>query len=98
MKLLRESGVDFDRVDYTVNPLSRAKLAELISKMGIAPRDLLRKRERAYKQLGLGGPDVGDGEVLDAMAKHPELIERPTVERGDRAILARPPERIKEIL
>lgn len=98
MKLLRESGVDFDRVDYTVHPLSRAKLAELVRKMGVGPRELLRKRERAYRQLGLGSRDVGDGEVLDAMAKHPELIERPIVERGDRAVLARPPERIKEIL
>lgn len=98
MKLLRESGIDFDRVDYIAHPLSRRKLGQLVKKMGVAPRELLRKKERAFKDLGLGRADVEDKEILDAIAEHPELLQRPIVERGDRALLARPAERVREIL
>jgi arsenate reductase len=58
----------------------------------------LRPRERAYKDLGLGRPGIKDGEILNAIAKHPELLERPLVEKGDRALLARPAERVRELL
>ncbi len=98
MKLLRESGVDFDRVDYIATPLARGKLAQLAKKMGVAPRELLRRKERAYKDLDLGRPGVTEGEILDVIAEHPELLERPIVERGGRALLARPAERVREIL
>lgn len=64
----------------------------------MAPRELLRRRERAYKDLDLGRPGIKDGEILDAIAKHPELLERPLVEKGDRALLARPAERVRELL
>jgi arsenate reductase len=66
--------------------------------MRIAPRELLRKRERAYKKLNLGRADITQGQILDALAKHPELLQRPIVERGARAVLARPPERVQAIL
>ncbi len=95
---LRESGVDFDAVDYYIDPIPKAKLQELIGKMGITPRQLLRTREEAYRSLGLDDPAVSDGQIVDAMAAHPDLIQRPIVEHGDRAILARPEERLKEIL
>jgi arsenate reductase len=85
-------------VDYIVRPLSRAELARLVRKMGVAPRDLLRKREPAYKKLKLHRPDVSDDEILDAIARHPELLQRPIVEKGRRAVLARPPERVREVL
>lgn len=95
---LRESGVDVDTVDYYVDPIPKAKLQELIGKMGIAPRQLLRTREPLYRSLGLGDATVSDEQIVDAMAAHPDLIQRPIVEKGDRAILARPAERLKEIL
>ncbi|HEX7120075.1 MAG TPA: arsenate reductase (glutaredoxin) [Longimicrobiales bacterium] len=98
MRMLRESGIEYDAVDYTVDPIPRARLAELVRKMGITPRELLRTREPAYAELDLGRPDVTDDEILDAMVEHPELVQRPIVERGDRAVLARPPERVKEVL
>jgi arsenate reductase len=95
---LRESGVDFDAVDYYTDPIPRAKLHELIRKMGITPRQLLRTKEAAYRTLGLADAGVTDAQIIDAMVAHPDLIQRPIVEKGSRAILARPAERLKEIL
>ena len=98
MRLLRESGVEFEKIDYTIDPIPRSKLAEVIRKMGIKPRDLLRTKEAAYRDLGLADPAVTDDQILDAMAAHSELIQRPIVEVGDRAVMARPVARVKEIL
>ena len=95
---LKESGVDFEAVDYYVEPIPRAKLKELLTKMGIAPRELLRKRETVYKDLKFEEKNYTDEQIIDLMAVYPDLIERPIVEKGDRAILARPAERLKEIL
>jgi arsenate reductase (glutaredoxin) len=95
---LKESGVDFDAVDYYTDPIPKAKLKELLKKMGIAARELLRTREDVYKRLKLADRDLSDGEILDLMVEHPDLIQRPIVEKGSRAILARPAERLKEIL
>ena len=95
---LKESGADFDAVDYYVDPIPTAKLRELLKKMGISPRELLRKNEAIYKELKLGDRELPDAELIDLMAAHPDLIQRPIVEKGSRAILARPPERLKEIL
>lgn len=95
---LRDSGVDFDTVDYYTDPIPRAKLEELIRKMGITPRQLLRAKEAAYRTLGLADASVTDAQIIDAMVANPDLIQRPIVEKGSRAILARPAERLKEIL
>ena len=98
MWLLRESGVDFEKIDYTVESIPNAKLKELIRKMGIKPRDLLRKKEAVYQDLGLDDPGVTDDQIVDAMVDHPGLIQRPIVEMGDRAVLARPVEKVNELL
>ena len=66
--------------------------------MGIAPRELLRTGESVYKELGLGKRELTDDEIIRLMAEHPDLIQRPIVERGARAVLGRPTERIKELL
>ena len=66
--------------------------------MGVAPRELLRTGEAVYHELGLGDREVSDDELIRLMAEHPELIQRPIVERGDRAVLGRPTEKIKELL
>jgi len=98
VRLLREGGVEFDRIDYTIDPIPRPKLEELLGKMGMRPRDLLRTREKVYRELGLADTELSDDALLDAMAEHPELVQRPILERGPRAVLARPPERASEIL
>ncbi|MBI4357856.1 MAG: arsenate reductase [Candidatus Omnitrophica bacterium] len=95
---LKESRVDFNAVDYYLNPIPKAKLKELLKKMGISAEELLQKKEPVYKELGLEGKKLSEGEIIDLMVKNPDLIQRPIVEKGSRAILARPAERLKEIL
>ena len=95
---LKESGVGFDAVDYYLDPIPRTKLLELLHKMRLKPRDLLRTKEAIYKTLKLGERELSDADIVDLMVEHPDLIQRPIVEKGARAILARPAERLKEIL
>lgn len=97
-RLLRESGIDFTKVNYYIEPLSKEKLTELISKMNIKPRDLLRKSEPIYRELGLAKDEFSDDEIISLMVKHPDLIQRPIVERGKRAVLGRPTENVRELL
>jgi arsenate reductase len=95
---LKESGVDFDAVNYYVDPIPKNKLRELLRKMGLSARELLRTKETIYKTLRLGERDLTDDQIVDLMVRNPDLIQRPIVEKGSRAILARPAERLKEIL
>ena len=97
-KLLRESGIPFDKVNYYTQPLDRKKLSELLRKMGMKPRELLRTSEPIYRELALGKGDLKDDELIDLMVKHPDLIQRPIVERGNRAVLGRPVENVRSIL
>jgi arsenate reductase len=97
-KLLRASGVAFEKVNYYTAPLSKKKLSELIRKMKIKPRDLLRTSEAIYKELGLGKGEFSDDQLIALMVEHPDLIQRPIVERGDRAVLGRPTENVKALL
>jgi arsenate reductase len=98
VKLLSEKGIQFERLNYFIEPIPRKKLQELLKKMGIKPRDLLRKRETKYKELGMKDPGLSDKAILDALVEHPELIERPIIEKGERAVLGRPVERVLELL
>ena len=95
---LKESGVDFDAVNYYIDPIPKSKLKELIKKMGISAKELLRKKEEIYKKLKLAEKKLSEDEVIDLMVKYPDLIQRPIIEKGTKAILARPAERVKEIL
>ena len=97
-KVLKESGADFEAVDYYVEPIPKLKLKELIRKMGIPAHELFRSKEEIYKKLGLAEKKLSEDAVVDLMEKYPDLIQRPIVEKGARAILARPAEKIKEIL
>jgi len=97
-KLLRESGVDFEKVNYYNQPLTKKKLTELLGKMKIKPRDLLRTSESVYRELGLGKDEFTDNEIISLMVEHPDLIQRPIVERGNRAVLGRPVENVKALL
>jgi arsenate reductase len=97
-KLLRESGVAFEKINYYIEPLSKKKLTELIRKMKIKPRDLLRTSEPIYRELGLGKKEFSDDEIISLMVKYPDLIQRPIVERGGRAVLGRPTENVKALL
>ena len=96
--LLEERGVDFERIEYHVEGLTEDEVRDLVRKAGGPASALLRPREPLYKELGLAGRDVSDDEAIRLMAEHPELMERPVVVRGDRAVVARPTERVLELL
>jgi|ERR1041385_2697339 arsenate reductase len=97
-KLLREGGFDYEKVNYYLEPLSEKKLRELINKMGISPRELLRTSESIYRELEIGKKELSDDELIKLMVKHADLMQRPIVERGDRAVLGRPTENVKPLL
>ena len=97
-ELLAERGIDFDRVEYHVEGLPEDKLRELLRKAGVGPRDVLRAREPLAQELNLVEAPPPDDELIRLMAEHPVLVQRPIVERGDRAVLARPVERVLDLL
>ncbi len=96
--ILKEAGVDFEAVNYFIDPIPKRKLKELLRKMNLTARDILRKNEEIYRKLGIAERILSEDELLDLMVQHPDLIQRPIVEMGDRAILARPAEKIRELL
>lgn len=95
--LLRERGIDYDAVDYHVTGLEEDEVRALVAKTGRPARELFRTREPVFGELGLGDREVGDEEAIRLMAEHPRLMQRPVVVRGDRAVLARPVERVLEL-
>ena len=98
MAILRGGGIDYQAIDYFIDPIPLPKLRDLVRKLGLPVRDLVRTKEPAYGELDLGRPSVSDDELLAALVDRPELLQRPILERGERAVLARPPERARDIL
>jgi arsenate reductase len=95
--LLAERGVDAVYREYLVDTPDRAELERIMGLLGIDdPRAMMRPGEAAYAELGLA--NAGKAELLDAIVAHPILLERPIIVRGDRAVIARPPERLLELL
>jgi arsenate reductase len=95
-KVLTEKGIEFEPVNYFEKPLSAKHLKELLRSAGISPWDALRKNEPTYKTL-VSGKDVSDDELIRLMVEHPELLQRPIVVRGDKAVLARPTEKLGDL-
>ena len=95
--LLAERGIEPERIDYHVTGLTEAEIRNLLAKADAGPRDVLRTREAAYAEH-VAGRDLSVDELIALMAEHPELVQRPIVVRGDRAVLARPVERVLELL
>ncbi len=98
LELLQQRGIEPDIVLYLEKPPTQKLLKELIGKLGIEPRALLRRGEEEYKALNLADTSLGDDELIAAMSAHPKLIERPIVVRGAQARLGRPPENVLELL
>ena len=96
-KILIENGIDFNKVNYYIEPFTKSRLKSLLKKMNMKPNELLRKNEDAYKSLGLQNKIYSEDEILNLMIENPDLIQRPIVERGNKAVLARPPEKINEL-
>ena len=97
MKLLEEEGVSFRRVNYLLEPLSKEDLVALLKKGGLGPRDLLRTREKSYKEMGLADPNLDDDMILDALVAEPGLLQRPIVERAGRVVIGRPLENVRKL-
>jgi arsenate reductase len=97
LALIEESGIEPEVIRYLDTPPSKEELAELVALLGISPKDLIRKGEAIYKEQ-FKGKELSDQEWLEAMVKHPKLIERPIVVEGGKAVLGRPPENVKELL
>lgn len=98
LALLREQGIEPVIVEYLATPPDAAALKKLLTALKLKPRQLLRTKEKDYKALGLDDPGLSDAELIEAMAAHPALIERPIVVAGDKAVLGRPPEKVLDII
>lgn len=92
--LLSERGVEFERVNYILEPLGEVQLRALLAKLGVRPREVVRTKEPGACDVPLDDDEA----TLKALVEHPELLQRPIVERGERAVLARPPENVLTLL
>jgi arsenate reductase len=98
LELMREAGIEPKIVEYLKDPPSRTRLKQLIKKAGLGVREAMRSKEPVFAELGLGNPKLSDEQLLEAMVANPILIERPIVETAKGVRLARPIEKVREIL
>jgi arsenate reductase (glutaredoxin) len=98
VKLVQAGGRPFTAINYYEQPFTKPLLKGLLKKAGLSARDILRTKEDIYKELGLAKKQVSEDELIDLMLKHPDLIQRPLVEKGERVILARPAETVEKLL
>ena len=98
LAIMKASGENPEVIEYLKTPPSRDYLVELLAKMQISPRDLLRSKEPINDELGLDNPELSDDQIIDAMIAHPILINRPIVVTNKGAALCRPSERVFELL
>lgn len=98
LELLQARGLEPEVVRYLDTPPSADTLRDLLSRLGIGARALLRTGEDEYKALNLADPALADDTLIEAMASHPKLIERPILVRGDKAVIGRPVDNLLELL
>lgn len=98
LELLEARGLSPNIVRYLETPLNAAQIKALLGKLGISARQLLRTGEEEYKTLNLADASLSEQQLIDAIAAHPKLLERPILEVGDRAVIGRPPENVLELL
>lgn len=97
VKAFSEQGIEIEKVNYYIDRFDKELLSSLLKKMKMKPSELLRKNDEAYKKLKSKIEKLSEGEILDLMINIPDLVQRPIVEKGNKAVLARPPEKIKEL-
>lgn len=98
LEMIRASGEEPQVIEYLKTPPGREKLVALINATGLSVREVLRKKGTPYEELGLDNPDLIDDQLIDAMVEHPILMNRPIVVTPLGALLARPSEKVLEIL
>ncbi len=98
LSILKESKEEFESINYYEVPLTSNQLRELREKLGLSVRDMLRSEEQLAHSLNLARRQLSDDELIDIMVENPDLIQRPIVVRGDKAVLCRPPENVMKLL
>lgn len=98
LQLLQERGIEPEIIEYLKTPPSIKELVDILQKLGMEPRDLMRKKEAEYKANGLDNQALDRQTLINGMVKHPILIERPIVLANDKAAIGRPPEAVLSIL
>lgn len=98
VKLVKESGQPFSVVNYYETPLTETKLKALLKKAGLTAKDVMRPKEEIYHTLDVANADKSEEELIGLIVKHPDLLQRPLVEKGETVILARPPETVNTLL
>ena len=98
LQLLKNNGIEPTIVDYLKNPLSAQQLDNILQKLAIEPRELMRKKEAVYKELALADDALSRESLINSMVNHPKLIERPIVLANGKAAIGRPPEAVLAIL
>lgn len=98
VKQLSDKGIDFDRINYYRERFTKVKLNELLKMMNMKPSELLRKKGDAFKILDYKNKKYTESQILDLMIQNPDLIERPIVQKGKKAILGRPPEIVEKFI
>ena len=98
LKLLESQGIQAEVIEYLKHPPTAAELQDILDKLGLKPRELMRTKEAEYKQNDLNDSSLSDAELIEAMIRIPKLIERPIVLANDKAAVGRPPEAVLAIL
>lgn len=98
LQLLQNQGIELEIIEYLKNPPTIAELEDILAKLGIAPRDLMRKNEAEYKVTGMNNPELDYDTLVKGMVETPKLIERPIVLANGKATIGRPPESVLAIL
>lgn len=98
LQLIKESGKPYTAVNYYDTPFTKSQLKALLKKAKLSAKDILRTKEDIYKSLGLAKKELSDDALIELMVENPDLIQRPIVEKADRAMLARPAETVKQLL
>jgi arsenate reductase len=98
LQLLRDNGIEPEIVEYLRTPPDSATITKTLRLLGITPRELMRRSESVYRELGLSDESLDDAALIEAMAENPVLIERPVAISGRRAVIGRPPERVLDLL
>lgn len=99
LQLLRDKGIEPEIIEYLKTPPTADQLRQILDKLGMKPRELMRKKEAEYKENNLADESLSDDELIAAMVAHPKLIERPIViGEKDQTVLGRPPENVLDIV
>lgn len=97
LELMKQQGIETDIIEYLKTPPSAEELKQILRLLGIGPRELIRSKQKEYKELGLDNSDTTDEQLIEAMIANPILIERPIVVHDGKAAIGRPPEKILEL-